>query len=49
MKEVSEQQNKDVEVSCNNDKSIESSSRRKAVKTLVGGVTALAAYSYNFV
>jgi len=45
MKEVSEQQNKDVEVSCNNDKSIESSSRRKAVKTLVGGVTALAAYN----
>ncbi len=45
MKEVSEQPNKDEEVSCNNVKIIESSSRRKAVKTLVGGVTALAAYN----
>jgi len=45
MKEVSEQQNKDEEVCCNKNKIIESTSRRKAVKTLVGGVTALAAYN----
>lgn len=36
MKEVSEQQKENL---------IESSSRRKAVKTIVGGVTALAAYN----
>ncbi len=45
MKEVFEQQNKDEDVSYSNDKIIDSSSRRKAVKAFVGGVTALAAYN----